>query len=262
MDSKFNPKIVLSIYLANKLSLVVLSILFSWILLSKLNFAFPVFYHALSIDDHIQVYGPQNQYKDGIEATEPDQHFKMFSLIVDSINSNGKGLDEISYLSDRSSEKVKLLREPEIVHLQDVSKLVALMKLIGYVSLPIWMLTIVLISNKRYKRPPKGQMYRIIGGVSALVFLSLIALGPKEVFYWLHVQVFPAGHQWFFYYQESLMTTLMKAPDLFGAIAVLWWIVALLIGYLMNQYLVKVLTAFLKITFQKLSRFFKKALFE
>mgnify|MGYP007022672661 CR=1 FL=1 len=26
--------------------------------------------------------------------------------------------------------------------------------------------------------------------------------------------------QWFFYYQESLMSTLMKAPDLFAGIAV------------------------------------------
>jgi hypothetical protein len=31
--------------------------------------------------------------------------------------------------------------------------------------------------------------------------------------------VFPEGHQWFFYYQDSLMSTLMKAPYLFGYIA-------------------------------------------
>ena len=37
----------------------------------------------------------------------------------------------------------------------------------------------------------------------------------------MHEWVFPAEHQWFFYYQESLMTVLMKAPDLFGAIAIL-----------------------------------------
>jgi hypothetical protein len=36
----------------------------------------------------------------------------------------------------------------------------------------------------------------------------------------MHVWVFPADHQWFFYYQDSLMSTLMKAPYLFGYIAV------------------------------------------
>jgi len=36
----------------------------------------------------------------------------------------------------------------------------------------------------------------------------------------LHVLIFPADHQWFFYYQDSLMSTLMKAPDLFAGIAV------------------------------------------
>ena len=49
----------------------------------------------------------------------------------------------------------------------------------------------------------------------------LVLVGPVEVFYALHEWVFPANHQWFFYYEDSLMSTLMKAPDLFGAIALL-----------------------------------------
>jgi len=56
----------------------------------------------------------------------------------------------------------------------------------------------------------------------------VMALGPKAVFYWAHTKIFPAGHQWFFYYEESLMTTLMKAPDIFAFIALL--LVAVLIA--------------------------------
>lgn len=55
----------------------------------------------------------------------------------------------------------------------------------------------------------------------SLIALIVFALGPIAVFYWFHEQVFPEGHQWFFYYQDSLMTTLMKAPDIFAFIAAL-----------------------------------------
>ena len=52
-----------------------------------------------------------------------------------------------------------------------------------------------------------------------LIGLALIALiGFEAVFYQLHEWVFPANNQWFFYYQESLMTTLMQAPNLFAYI--------------------------------------------
>jgi hypothetical protein len=54
----------------------------------------------------------------------------------------------------------------------------------------------------------------------------LVLFGPVNVFYKLHTWIFPADHQWFFYYQESLMTTLMKAPDIFGGIAAVWIVFA------------------------------------
>ena len=49
------------------------------------------------------------------------------------------------------------------------------------------------------------------------------------MFYQVHVGICPAEHQWFFYYQESLMTTLMHAPQLFGVIAVAIIALALLL---------------------------------
>jgi hypothetical protein len=51
-------------------------------------------------------------------------------------------------------------------------------------------------------------------------------VGPVQVFYVLHELVFPAGHEWFFYYQDSLMSMMMQAPNLFGPIAVLWLVLA------------------------------------
>jgi hypothetical protein len=71
-----------------------------------------------------------------------------------------------------------------------------------------------------------------LAGISILA-LSVIAIlfiiGPRKSFHWIHTQIFPAGDQWFFYYQDSLMTTLMKAPDLFGFMGALLGIVTLLL---------------------------------
>ncbi|MFT7095179.1 MAG: hypothetical protein ACJAV3_002995, partial [Alcanivorax sp.] len=41
--------------------------------------------------------------------------------------------------------------------------------------------------------------------------------------------LFPAENEWFFYWQDSLMSTLMKAPVLFGGIAAAIAIGALLL---------------------------------
>jgi hypothetical protein len=56
----------------------------------------------------------------------------------------------------------------------------------------------------------------------AALMVTVLLLGPNKVFYRLHPLVFPPAHQWFFYYQDSLMSTMMQAPDLFGYIAVVW----------------------------------------
>lgn len=55
----------------------------------------------------------------------------------------------------------------------------------------------------------------------SLFAVGVLLAGAKKFFYWLHTIVFPADHQWFFYYEESLMSTLMKAPALFAPISIL-----------------------------------------
>ena len=68
----------------------------------------------------------------------------------------------------------------------------------------------------------------------------MLLIGAKRVFYSLHDLIFPAEHQWFFYYQDSLMSTMMKAPDFFAyvaaalavlAIGLLWLILFAASGY-------------------------------
>jgi hypothetical protein len=65
----------------------------------------------------------------------------------------------------------------------------------------------------------KKLLISVLSLVAVSVVLILL-MGAKKFFYWLHTAVFPDNHQWFFYYEESLMSTLMKAPDLFAPISI------------------------------------------
>jgi hypothetical protein len=78
--------------------------------------------------------------------------------------------------------------------------------------------------------------YLFIFGV---MVLFVFIYGPMKVFVLLHESFFPANHQWFFYYQDSLMTTMMKAPDLFFYIAGAWVGLALLIFFLLAYLLAR-----------------------
>src|SRR5690625_5358126 len=85
------------------------------------------------------------------------------------------------------------------------------------------MLLILTLSYAYYRRcrlPPARKL--LIGFTIAIAALAalILLIGPVRVFYALHDYIFPDDNPWFFYYQDSLMTTLMKAPDLFGLIAV------------------------------------------
>lgn len=202
-------------------SLLVAALWLSWWLLTPLDFGYRAGYQWLDIDTHISTFGPQNAYKHGYETTSQAERFTHFTAIVDAINSGGDGLAEISYRGTLSQAQT-LLRDAEVVHLQDVANLVADFHLAGAITLLLWLATAGYAGLKQWSFPPFRQL--ILGGaiVLALPTLIITIIGPTAVFYWLHTRIFPEDHQWFFYYQESLMTTLMKAPDLFGFIALLW----------------------------------------
>jgi len=202
--------------------------LLSWHLLAQINFAYPLGYQLLDIDQHIQLYAPENRYKSDFAQTTPVEHQQIFEQITQAVQHQGQGLAEISYrLPDGSYTRLR--REPEVVHLQDVANLIDVVYWTGLLGALFWLLLFAYAFQKKLTLPALKKI--LSGFLSVLIILTLIVLliGPTKVFYWLHEQVFPDEHEWFFFYQDSLMTTLMKAPDLFGFISVILAVVFMLL---------------------------------
>ena len=103
-----------------------------------------------------------------------------------------------------------------------MSRLVDGLYRLGAGAALVWLLALVWLRRLRLPPPPLGRYLAYLALAAAALALGVIAVGAKQVFYTAHTLIFPAGHQWFFYYEESLMTMLMKAPDLFAAIAAEW----------------------------------------
>lgn len=199
--------------------------LLAWHLLAQINFGYPLGYQLLAIDEHIQEYGPLNRFKSDFAQTTSAEHQQLFGEITRAVQNHGKGLAHISYRLP-SGEYTPLMREPEVIHLQDVANLIDVFYFSGLVGTGVWLL--LLAYAYAAHRPFPDVKKILLGFVTALATLSVATLliGAETVFYWLHEQIFPDEHEWFFFYQDSLMTTLMHAPQLFGLISVL--LVALL----------------------------------
>jgi len=194
--------------------------LLAWHLLAQIDFGYAWGYQALDIHEHIQEMGPQNYYKDDFEQTNYAEHQRLFSEITRGIQNRGEGLAEIQYPLPNGTTET-LLRPPEVVHLEDVARLVHHYYWAGSIAALLFAGLLFYCYRQALKPPPARKVLVILGIVLAVGALILWLLGPVTVFYWLHEYAFPADNPWFFYYQESLMTTLMKAPDLFGFIALL-----------------------------------------
>jgi len=201
------------------LSLFCASFYIAWNINAAVNFLYPTWYEALSLDEAISKYAPDNKFKKGFENTNKQQHFELFSGIVTGIQNGGEGLREVSYINKTNSQTRALLTEAEVIHLQDVANLVSKFKYLAVFGLFTAFIVFMLMRSRKiaianFKR-------HLLGGLAViflLVFLVLI-IGPTKIFYVGHELIFPNNHQWFFYYEESLMSTMMKAPALFGPIA-------------------------------------------
>jgi hypothetical protein len=203
------------------LLLLVTGLWLGWTLLALVDFAFPLAYHWLDIRGHIDTFGPQNRYRPGYHTLDEAAHFSHFAAIVDAIHQRGRGLEAIVYATPDGRTHT-LLRAPEVLHLQDVSRLVDLWRWCGAGAATAWLTGLAWLGAKGWQPP---SPYRVAVGTCSITLAAtavILVIGPVEVFYAAHRVVFPPGHEWFFYYQDSLMTTLMKAPDLFGFITVLW----------------------------------------
>jgi len=192
----------------------------AWRVLAAADFLYPVWYDVIDVHGHIEHFGPQNRYKEDFETTTRAERARLFAEIVDAIHASGAGLTELRYHDPAGRPIDTLLRTPEIVHLEDVARLVDRLAPAGWLALAWLAIHLGLIRTRRW---PVPRLRRLLGAsllaVGAAVAVVL-AIGPRRVFYQLHVWVFPPENPWFFYYQDSLMSTMMKAPFLFGAIAI------------------------------------------
>lgn len=192
-----------------------------WCLLASVQFGYGFWHDHTGIKEAIEKYGPQNKYKQGFEHTTKEQRVALFSQINIAIHNSGDGLADITYETKSSGGPQQLLREPEVVHLQDVANLIDFFFIPLVYSLLAWPPIVLLAIKREWAPRVKGQLLTLLGlGVG--LSLILVLVGPEKVFNQLHIWVFPDEHQWFFYYQDSLMSTMMFAPNLFGWIGLAW----------------------------------------
>jgi hypothetical protein len=215
------------------LLLLVQAIYFSWLLLAPRDFLYGRWYQVMDIDQAILRYAPLNYYKQDFAKTDRNEHIRLFHKITRAIDGDETHrhtqLSTLSYQDPQGKAIDTLMREPEVQHLMDVGKLVDNFKRFSLMSLVVSAALLFFLYRQRSAFPGLkilGTSFAIlIGAITLLIFL----LGPVKVFYQLHLWLFPPQHQWFFYYQESLMTTFMQAPMLFGYIAAALVALAILI---------------------------------
>jgi hypothetical protein len=206
------------------LSSIVFALSLSWFVLAANNFLYPVWHDVGGIGAGIDKYGPKNRYKPGFGDTTKAQRSDIFAEINRAVHAHGDGLADITYQTKSSRGRQLLLHESEVVHLQDVANLIDFVRWFAVIGTTIFVLLSIYLYRSRYVRVSwKGQGLGIFGLIICVAAVLMI-FGVEETFEQLHIWVFPDDHQWFFYYQESLMSTLMLAPTLFG------WIAAALAG--------------------------------
>lgn len=210
----------------------------AWHCLAAVNFGYPVWHDALGIDTTIERYAPRNRYREDFAQTTPAERARLFGAIVDAIHDDGRGLAGLRYYASDGRVLGRLLRPPEIVHLRDVARLVNGFQMTGAAALVLFLGGAVYARATRRTLPTWHRFAVGAGVLLAATGMVLLVAGPVRVFYGLHEWVFPPDHPWFFWYEDSLMSTMMQAPDLFGAIAVAWGLLTALFvvpGYLLLQ---------------------------
>ena len=202
------------------------SLWLAWTSLAAADFLYPAWYRVLDIHGHIERYAPQNRYRQDFELTTPHERARLFGEVVDAIHDDGRGLAELKYHDAEGRELGVLFHEAEIVHLEDVARLVSLLAPFGWGFVAWTALHLVLVRLRGWPVPSAGRVAGATLGAVAAGVAVVLAIGFRKVFYALHEAIFPPDHPWFFYYQESLMSTMMKAPWLFAAIGVALLVVA------------------------------------
>lgn len=194
-----------------------LAVSLAWSVYARFDYGYGYWYERQGIAEHIATYAPLHPYKRGFAQLSPEQHIEAFRQIVESVHNHGAGLTQIQY-QVAGQAPVVLLDHAEVEHLVDVSNLLDWGRAAFYLLFPVW-LCLVFLLRDGVLPAWRLRMAAMFGSLLPLV-VALGVMGHKALFYRIHVMIFPANHQWFFYWEESLMSTLMKAPYLFGDIAV------------------------------------------
>ena len=225
------------------LALLVSCLYVSWQVLSQANFLYNQIYEHNDLEAHVNEFAPLNRNgKESFALTTKAERVRVFNDIAREINAGGGGLGAITYTPEGAGAATTFLVEAERDHLQDVANLVSNLKPVGAV---ITSLLIVFygfcwyykVSRYQYFWRPSGLFVSIlqIAAVAALCVAITFALGPQQTFYLLHEWAFSGKAQWYFYFEDSLMTTLMpeivfaNIAALVGILTVLTWLVANLV---------------------------------
>lgn len=199
----------------------------SWWGMAKADFFYSNLHDNIGIDKHIERYAPSNRFdKTEFEKTTKYERVALFHGVVESIHNKGVGLESLSYIRVSDKKDVMLFTEAEVIHLKDVANLLEKLKPLVLGFLLIWLASVFWIYIRRLKLPAAKHFFLL-----ALILLGIVVLvlsfGPEKVFNQLHIWVFPDNHQWFFYYEDSLMSTMMKAPYLFAYISIIWGLLSI-----------------------------------
>lgn len=218
---------------------LLLSVYAAWMINAQAGYGYAWLYSMYNIDSHIEQYAPHNRFRHGFEHTSESEHQAIFQSIVDSVHNDGIGLEDIHYSVSKegyndAARSVPVLHEAEIIHLKDVAALINAVHVLAAVCAVLLLLLGVWQRKAVKAQEPAASKLGIAAVFAVLVAIGLVLFmifGAKQIFYQLHVWIFPDNHQWFFYYQDSLMSTLMKAPDLFAGIAIQILLLGLIIFF-------------------------------
>lgn len=204
-----------SVWLLFVIASLWLAISLSWWVYARFDYGYSFWYDQLAIGSHIQRYVPKHPDKADFAQLPKEQHVEAFRQIRQAVHESGARLEQIRYRGANGDKA--LLDTAEIQHLRDVARLLDLAALAFWPVLVLW----AALAWYLGRRPLPPWRFRV-GALAGLAIPGLAiftVVGAKQVFYTLHVWLFPPENQWFFYWELSLMSAMMKAPYLFGGIA-------------------------------------------
>ena len=231
------------------LALLVSCLYVSWQVLSQANFLYDQIYEYNDLEAHVNEFAPLNRNdKESFALTSKTERVRVFNDIVREINTGGGGLGSITFTPQGADVTTTFLIEAERDHLQDVANLVSGLKPIGAVIASLLMAFYGFcwyykISRYQYFWRPSSVFVSLfqIGAVAALCVAITFSIGPQQTFYLLHQWAFSDKAQWYFYFQDSLMTTLM--PEVvFSNIAIMIGAITIIIWLITNMIIRKILT--------------------